>query len=101
MSDSLLLLGRDHLPYMVTKQFLEEHPEESPLQLRGGVAGNESISTFLNWPISRVRFSLERLKMIEEDRIDREAIDSLPTERAARNFITSVKEFDIPKERQK
>jgi len=88
----------------VTKQFLEEHPEEvkklSP-HGRTTILGATMISQFLNWNEHRVSYSLERLKMIQDDSIDRDAIDSLPTERAARNFISSVKEFDIPKERQK
>ena len=41
----------------VTKQFLEEHPEESPLPLRGAVAGREIVASFLNWPESRVGYS--------------------------------------------
>ena len=88
----------------VTKQFLEQHPEEvKKLSSHGRltIIGKDMISQFLNWNESRVSYSLERLKMIQDDKIDREAIDSLPTERAARNFITSVKEFDIPKGKQK
>jgi len=87
----------------VTKQFLEGHPEEVKKlgQVKSGSMGADFISRFLGWKESRVGYSLERLKMITDDKIDREAIDSLPTERAARNFVTSVKEFDIPKERQK
>jgi hypothetical protein len=88
----------------VTKQFLEEHPEEKRKILVHGkesLVGATMICEFLGWNQSRVSHSLERLKMIENNSIDREALDSLPTERAARNFISSVKEFDIPKEKQK
>ena len=63
--------------------------------------GRSLIASFLGWPESRVSYSLERLKMINDDTIDKEVIDSFPTERAARNFISNVKEFDIPKEKQK
>ena len=45
----------------VAKKYLEEHPEESPLPLRGAVAGREIVASFLNWPESRVGYSLERL----------------------------------------
>jgi hypothetical protein len=88
----------------VTKQFLEEHPEEKRLCPHGRTdqpVGKQIIAEFLNWNESRVSFSLERLKMINDDTIDKEVIDSFPTERAARNFISNVKEFDIPKEKQK
>jgi ParB/RepB/Spo0J family partition protein len=88
----------------VTKQFLEDHPEEKKKILVHGkesLVGAIMISEFLNWNQSRVSHSLERLKMINDDTIDKEVIDSFPTERAARNFISNVKEFDIPKEKQK
>jgi hypothetical protein len=87
-----------------TKQFLEAHPEEKRLCPHGRTdqpIGKQVIAEFLNWNESRVSYSLERLKMITDDKIDQEAIDNLPTERAARNFISSVKEFGIPKEKQK
>jgi len=89
----------------VTKQFLEEHPEEvkkvTPTGATPGIIGGVTICKFLGWDKDRVRYSLERLKMINDDTIDKEVIDSFPTERAARNFISNVKEFDIPKEKQK
>jgi ParB-like chromosome segregation protein Spo0J len=87
----------------VTKQFLEAHPEED--KYHGTQTGFSKevlqIADFLGWKEFRVKYSLERLKMIEDNTVDREALDSLPTERAARNFVTSVKEFDIPKEKQR
>jgi len=53
----------------VTKQFLEQHPEE--LESHGSrgphEVGFKTISKFLGWPESRVSYSLERLKMIEAD----------------------------------
>ena len=87
----------------VTKQFLEDHPEEMKKlgQVKIGSVGADFISRFLGWKESRIGYSLERLKMITDDTIDKEVIDSFPTERAARNFISNVKEFDIPKEKQK
>jgi hypothetical protein len=92
----------------VTKQFLEEHPEEAAKcgqpeksNKNDGSMGLSIISRFLGWNESRVKYSLERLKMIKDDTIDKEVIDSFPTERAARNFVSNVKEFDIPKEKQK
>lgn len=88
----------------VAKQFLEQHPEEKRLVAHGRTdqeVGSPMISEFLNWNETRVRYSLERLHLIENNKIDQEAIDSLPTERAARNFVSSVKEFDIPKEKQR
>jgi len=51
----------------VTKQFLEEHPEEyKKVTSTGGnldKVGYKTISRFLNWPESRVSYSLERLRL--------------------------------------
>ena len=61
----------------VTKLFLEEHPEEAKSHW-GSTRPMEQvtmavISSFLNWPDSRVKYSLERLHLIENNKIDREA----------------------------
>ena len=51
-------------------KFLEEHPEEingigcSMEQAKAQGIGRQIIASFLNWPESRVSYSLERLKMI-------------------------------------
>ena len=57
----------------VAKKYLEEHPEESPLPLRGAVAGREIVASFLNWPESRVGYSLERLNLEKSGMVNREA----------------------------
>ncbi len=86
----------------VTKRFLEEHPEEAePFYSQKRIVSMDTISAFLNWPKSRVQFSLERLKMIDDDKVEHSVFTELPTERAARNFVDVVKKYDIPKERQK
>jgi hypothetical protein len=89
----------------VTKQFLEDHPEEyKKVTPTGGnldKIGFKTISSFLGWPESRVSHSLERLKMIDDDKVEHSTFTELPTERAARNFVDVVKKYDIPKERQK
>ena len=88
-------------------RFLEEHPEEingigcSMEQAKAQGIGRQIIASFLNWPESRVSYSLERLKMIDDDKVEHSVFTELPTERAARNFVDVVKKYDIPKERQK
>ena len=59
------------------------------------------ISRFLNWNESRVRYSLERLRLIEDKIIDQQAIDILPTERSARDFVKAVKETSLPIHKQR
>lgn len=84
----------------VTKQFLEAHPEEVRVSMDTPI-GFGLISKFLNWNESRVRFSLERLHLIEDKIIDAEAIKSLPTERSARDFVKAVKETNLPLNKQR
>ena len=78
----------------MAKKFLEEHPEE--LKIHGSRGPHEigfkTIASFLNWNEHRVHHSLERLNLIEENIIDKEQIERLPTERSARDFVKAVKE---------
>ncbi|MBN2481944.1 MAG: hypothetical protein JXB19_09400 [Bacteroidales bacterium] len=73
----------------VAKKFLEEHPEEksksqNDLAIHGlqkGISKEaQIIGEFLKWGAMRISYSLERLKLIEEDIIDKEIIESMPTE---------------------
>lgn len=74
----------------VTKRFLEEHPEEIHLvagrRSDQGI-GAQTISKFLGWNETRVRYSLERLHLIDEGVLDREAVESMPSDRAARELV--------------
>lgn len=83
----------------VTKQYLEEHPETIGKKTapRGGF-GREAISKFLNgnWNEVKVGYALEQIKGSEtkeddEKHIDREAVESFPTQRASRDFVSAVK----------
>jgi len=89
----------------VTKKFLEDNPEEvSKMNFRSSMEkgiGAVVVKTFLNWPESRVSYSLERLGMMDSGKIDKQTIKDLPTEGSARNFVKVVKKYDIPKEKQK
>jgi len=82
----------------VAKKYLEEHPEESPLPLRGAVAGREIVASFLNWPESRVGYSLERLNLEKSGMVNRQAINKLPTERSARDFVKAAQKWELPVE---
>jgi hypothetical protein len=91
----------------VTKKFLEEHKKIIPaisVENANGIIGCKIISDFLNgnWNISRVHHSLERLGLIEKEELDKEAIESLPTERAARDFVKATKQIkNITPEQQR
>ncbi len=60
----------------VAKKFLEEHPEEVAPSMEGRI-GARTISKFLGWSESRIGFSLERLRLTEEKKIDK-SVSSLP-----------------------
>lgn len=89
----------------VTKRFLEEHPEEvkkvTPTGATPGIIGGVTICKFLGWNKTRVRYSLERLGLIEDGIIDETAIKELDTDGAARNFVDVVEKYNIPKHKQK
>jgi len=61
------------------------------------------ITKFLgeNWKMDWVSSSLLRLRMVEEDELDKKAIDSMPSPGAARDFVEAVKWSKPSKETQK
>jgi predicted transcriptional regulator len=78
----------------VTKRFLEEHLEEaakySQLEKVNRDAppiGAGCISRFLGWNETRVRYSLERLHLIDDGILDKESVESMPTDNAARELV--------------
>jgi len=54
-----------------------------------------------NWSEKRVYHSLDRLGLIEKGELDKEAVESLPTEKAARDFTAAVKVTKATKVTQK
>lgn len=102
----------------VTRQFLKEHPEEiktkNPIKYdpkkydlastgRCYYHSPESlqISEFLGWGENRIYESLLRIDAIDEGELDREAVESLPTEKAAERFRKTVKSKNLKKHEQK
>lgn len=77
----------------VTKQFLEEHPEEAKTSTGGSkyIKSPEAfqIAEFLEWGEHKVYDSLNRIKMIldEELPLSKKVIESVPTEKAASRFV--------------
>jgi hypothetical protein len=78
----------------VAKKFLEDHPEEAGKygQVQKHVStetpfvGKRIIANFLGWNEDKVRFSLERLNLIDTGAIDKEVIEMFETEGSARTF---------------
>jgi DNA repair photolyase len=91
-----------------TREFLIKNPEEiEKLGFRGSTEppGKRVISAFLGtgWSEAKVGFSLERLKMVDGEKVDQEVIDMFDTGGSARTFIETLKEEErsgkpIPKE---
>lgn len=88
----------------VAKKYLEEHPEEAikygdlSKMKHDSSVGRSSISRFLNWPESRVSYSLERLNLERSGMVNRQAINKLPTERSARDFVKAAQKWELPVE---
>ena len=58
----------------VAKKYLEEHPEEAePYYTQKKMVSIDAISRFLNWPSTRVQFSLERLNLEKSGMVNRQA----------------------------
>jgi len=55
-----------------------------------------------NWNEKRVYHSLDRLKLIEEGILDKEAVEKMPMDTAARHFVSAIKKTGLKdKEAQK
>lgn len=90
------------------KEFLEANPEihkKYSATLHKEV-GYVAISRFLKWDITRVKIASERLAGYEgkggmPPLLDKEAVESLPSERASQDFVKAVKWTGASKETQK
>lgn len=77
----------------VAKQFLEQHPEE--VNVSGETINHRLIAKFLGWNETRVYNSLERLKLIDQNELDKEVIKVMPTERHAREFSLLISKLGM------
>jgi hypothetical protein len=83
----------------VTKKFLEENPEEmakvkipqAPAETKRSKE-TSLIAAFLGWGTWRVDGALERLRLIDEGVLDKESVESMPSDKAARELVAVVKE---------
>jgi len=85
------------------KDFLEDNPKIAKkygMSRRTGV-GREIISRFLSWEMTRVMRSLERQFGEISSDLDRKAVESMPTEAAATDFVYAVKDAKPSKETQR
>lgn len=87
------------------KEFLENNPEiakKYAQKIDEGI-GIRTLMKFLGWSFDRIRYSLDRVKCVTETRlIDKEAVESMPTEKAAQRFVSAIKKTGLKdKEAQK
>jgi len=83
----------------VARKYLQEHPDiiknfsTEKYSLKNPVS-SRMVSDFLgkNWSESRIKFSFERIGLVEKKELDKKAVDILPTERSARNLVRAVKQ---------
>jgi hypothetical protein len=99
----------------VTKKFLEENPDQvktkKPSRIKGVVSHEEpgysttplafQIAEFLGrgWKEKTVYYSLQRLNLVDEGKIDK-SYTSIPSDTASRNFVSAVKKYNLPVEKQ-
>lgn len=86
------------------KEFLEANlsiAKKHGYQEGKGIIGKRTISNFLGWDEFRVQNSLERQRGIDETHLDKEAVESMPTELAARDFVRAVKKIKASPQIQK
>jgi hypothetical protein len=86
----------------VAKKFLEENPNELKKygEYQKGSVGANYVSRFLNWPESRIHYSLQRLNLIESGTVSKAAINQLPTDNAARSFTKAATKWNLSTEEQ-
>lgn len=101
-------LSISHVDLIVkkAKEFLEANPDIAKKYTKKYLkreAGRELISNFLGWDSTRIKNSLERQKLGHGpvSILDKEAVESLPSERAARDFTKAVKKARVTPEIQK
>lgn len=103
-----LTISNIDLTVKKAKEFLEANPEihrKYSEKLHKEV-GYVAISRFLKWDITRVKTASERLSGYEgkggmPSLLDKEAVESLPSERATHDFVRAVKWTGANKEIQK
>jgi hypothetical protein len=77
----------------VAKKFLDEHPEEAgKCRTTKKIVSVETISRFLGWNSTKVTHALERIRLIDEGWLDKEAVESSPTDNAARKPVVCISE---------
>jgi len=57
--------------------------------------GISEVCEFLGWGINRVQSSFARINAIEHSGIDKKAVESIPTAKAATAFTSAVKGKDL------
>ena len=90
------------------KEFLEANPEvhRKYSEKVHKVAGFVAISRFLKWNITRVKIASERLDGYEDKGgttplLDRQAVESLPSERTSQDFVRAVKSTQASRKTQR
>jgi len=69
-----------------------------------GEATGEDIADFLGWGYDKVRVSLKRINLIEDGKLDKKAVESLPSITHAKEFAKSISSSNVeftPQEQNK
>ncbi len=88
----------------VAKEYLRLTTENQPSTKNNNkdVISSYDIANFLGWNQNKVASSLKRMRFIDENKVDKTAVESLPSETHAETFATVISNKDFtPKEQQK
>lgn len=87
----------------VTNKFIDEHPESLLISRKPAEYSKRAseIANFLGWKEKTVFYSLERLQMISDKTLDKEAIEKMTSDTAARDFVRAVKKVELPLHKQR
>ncbi len=87
----------------VAKEYLEIRlPENESKYNNKGMVSSNDIANFLGWNQSKVAASLKRMRYIDEKIVDKKAVESLPSETHAEEFVKAISKTDLtPKEQRK
>jgi hypothetical protein len=85
------------------RRFLNSSQDESTTDTNSDdYIGYKEVMNFLGWDKQRVQTSFTRINAVNDSGVDRKAMESIPTAKAATTFASKVKAHDLsPKQQRK
>jgi len=81
--------------YLEGRTFSEKRPTNNTKKEYQGKVNAPELAEFLGWSLAKVHSSLKRLNLINEGSVEREAVESLPSETHATNFAKEIAKSEV------